>query len=612
MNFPVRIIFSFFGLILLFSKSNAVAQDRQDYRIMDSVMASKPVSPLLCSNFIELGYGIQIEPMWGEMLWNRSFEKFIPYKQISIIWFDLWNSHKDHSKGYKWDWRKEDWYHSGYEHNPWFAAPGKAGYLPINEESTFFINENTGSSVKLEQIAGGIHGIQCISVKNTGRVSGAIAQEGKYLREGTNYIFSGHFRSLKGPITLELRMYPEGEWESPLVTVPFEIPSSEEFFQVKFGFSNKAFRGRATFSVWLPAGAAVMMDALSLTPKNTIAGWRPEAIACASYVKPGVVRFPGGCFASFYNWRDGIGPFDSRKPQPSYFWGGLNYNDVGVAELARFCKAIGSEMMFCVNVYHPSKLEWAHRWDDGTGGKMDFQFPGFTSVEKGARDAADLVAYCNLPAGSHPMADLRVKYGYPEPFGIRYWEMDNEVHRWFAPEEYARAVAIYSKAMKAVDPGIKIGLVTYGVRPGQPAFGDKVPDMLEICGQNIDFLADRRDADAGLDKMLGILRNYEKRTGNYIGYCNTEKLFMGGKMNFSDNSVVDPANRSYQFSKWFYAMNVIRSFMSFQRRGGAVWFVNFNNLANTHNQCVMDTPKEGACVTAPGEAMSLLSNSPAA
>ena len=118
-------------------------------------------------------------------------------------------------------------------------------------------------------------------------------------------------------------------------------------------------------------------------------------------------------------------------------------------------------------------------------------FPQFTSLTKGAEAAADWVAYCNLPAGSHPMANLRVKHGYKEPFHVKYWELDNEVSRWFEAKDYAWAAVIYSKAMKAVDPSINIGLVSYGGRWGSPSYKAQLEDMLNIAGQHIDFLADR-------------------------------------------------------------------------------------------------------------------------
>ncbi|MCK5136385.1 MAG: hypothetical protein KAR19_11405 [Bacteroidales bacterium] len=600
------------GFILSLSFSIACTQHTDCFKVTPEIMVEKPISPLLYSNFIELGYGIQVEPMWGEMLFNRSFEPFSPYKEINKVWFDLCKNKA--CSEFITDWTGEDWYHSGYEHNAWFAAPGFGGPLPIDDSSTFFINENLQSPVKLEQRKGGIHGEQYLFAKNSGEDWGGIAQEGKFLNANNTYLFSGHFKALKAPLKIEIRVYPEGKWEDPLHQIPILINTKAEFEKLEIRFTNHDYTGMATLAIWIPPGSELNIDALSLMPAHTIRGWRPEAIACANRVNPGVIRFPGGCFASFYNWRDGIGPHDTRKPQPSYFWGGLNYNDVGVAELVQFAKAANAQMMYCLNVFHPLKEEWDHRWDDGTGTKMGFEFPEFTDVEVGAREAANLVAYCNLPAGTHPMADLRVSHGYPEPFGIVYWEMDNEVHRWFSHDEYARAVNVYARVMKNVDPAIKVGLVTYGSRKGGPRYSEKLEEMLEICGNQVDFLADRRGAGPGLDNMLQRLRDYENTSGRYIAYCNTEKLFYDGQLNYADNTQDSGewVNRSYMFSKWYFGMNVIKTFMAFQRRGGDVLFVNFNNLANTHNQCVFNTPKEGAYLSASGVALESLSRSPAA
>ncbi len=164
---------------LVLSVCIACEQNTDSFQVTPEIMVKKPISPLLYSNFIELGYGIQVESMWGEMLFNRSFESFSPYKEINKVWFDLCKN-KDCSE-FITDWTGEDWYHSGYEHNPWFAAPGFGGPLPIDDNSTFFINENPESPVKLEQRKGGIHGDQYLVAKNPGGDWGGIAQEGKYL-----------------------------------------------------------------------------------------------------------------------------------------------------------------------------------------------------------------------------------------------------------------------------------------------------------------------------------------------------------------------------------------------------------------------------------------------
>src|SRR5512137_2055374 len=125
------------------------------FTVTTNLLAPKPISPLLYGNFIELGYGVQVEPMMAQMFFNRSFEPFTPYKPISVEWFDLWNDPRDHAKGYKTDWSGEDWYHTGYEHNPWFVAPGRGGRLPIDERSTFIITNGFGVNARLTPQPGG-------------------------------------------------------------------------------------------------------------------------------------------------------------------------------------------------------------------------------------------------------------------------------------------------------------------------------------------------------------------------------------------------------------------------------------------------------------------------
>ena len=92
-----------------------------------------PISRKLASNFIELGYGLQVEGMAAEMFFNRSFEPFYPYRLINKLWYDLLDDENDLNSRCETDWRVFDWYHSSYEHNAWFAFPGVAvfeGLLP--------------------------------------------------------------------------------------------------------------------------------------------------------------------------------------------------------------------------------------------------------------------------------------------------------------------------------------------------------------------------------------------------------------------------------------------------------------------------------------------------
>jgi len=566
-------------------------------------MAETPVSPLLYGHFIELGYGIQSEPMWGEMLFNRSFEPFMPYKWDNISWFDLWRDPADEAKGYETDWSRFDWYHSGYEHNAWFAAPGDAPSLRIDDHSTFIVERSPMRDVRIRLAEGAVHGTRCLSVENhEARAWAGVAQQGKVLRAGQVYRFRGQVRSQDKPLRPEVRFYPEGQWDQPIAVLPL-AQVDEEFGERECVFVNDAFEGRATFSLFIPPQSSVLLDDFSLMPVDTAQGWRPDVLEAAKRVHPGVIRWPGGCFASFYDWRKGIGPASQRVPQPSYFWGGLNSNDVGTAELALFCQELGAEAMICVNLHHPGKREYDYLFGPHRHG---YDFPEFTNLAEGARVAADWVAYCNAPV-DHPLGALRAAHGYPRPFDVRFWEMDNEPLRWFEPKEYARCVVLYARAMKAVDPSIEIGLVTYG-----DGWKDAVPAMLTIAGQDVDFLSDRGHGEKHVDEMLEMLRAYNAAHDTAIRYCDTEWLAYEDAPDAYNNAHIEGYTRSFMFSKWRYAMNIARTLMMWQRKGGAVQFVNFNNFANTHAQSVIETPKDGVYLTAAGCVFELLSRSPAA
>ena len=584
--------------------------------VSPETLAKTPVSELLYSNFLELGYGYQVEAMMTEMLFNRSFETYTPYNSSSWHWFGLFKDQKDHSKGVITDWRDMVWYHSGYEHNDWFAAPGAPGPFNIDVDSTYFIKQSPILNVEFELTKtkeDSRHGTQALRLLNHEETKwGALAQEGKLLRKGQVYKFSGLIKSDGGNSNAELRLYPKGNWDKPIVTLPLS-GIGKEYSLKTAQFRNDDFDGDATFSLWIPPQSSITVDDFSFAPEESFYGFRPDAVEISKKVGPKLMRFPGGCFASLYDWRDGVGPREERVPKTSYFWGGLNYNDIGTDEFAMFSKAIGSEMMFCINMHHPRKKDSKKFRNQHTGEllakpwKHGFDLPEFTDPDQGVRNAVDWVAYCNLPAGTHPMADLRAKNGFKEPHGIKYWECDNETFRWMMAEDYAREVVRYSRAMKAVDPTIQIGLVTYAWDEPEKT----IKAMLEICGKDIDFLADRGNAEEHLDARLELMHAYNKANGTTLKYTNTEWFpWEDGNFNVYEG-VTDNSTWSLN-QRWGHAMFVLKTFMSFQRRGGDVLFVNYNNFANTHAQCVIETPREGVYMSGDGVALSMISRSPAA
>jgi alpha-N-arabinofuranosidase len=125
-----------------------------------------------------------------------------------------------------------------------------------------------------------------------------------------------------------------------------------------------------------------------------------------------VVRWPGGCFADAYHWRDGIGPREKRPRRYGRWKDNTESNQFGTHEFMRFCKLCDVEPYVAANV--------------GMGSPEEFQ---------------NWVEYCNAPAGSTTLADERAANGDREPFGVRYWGVGNE--SWgcggkFTPEDYCR------------------------------------------------------------------------------------------------------------------------------------------------------------------------------
>ena len=568
------------------------------------------ISRKLASNFIELGYGLQVEGMAAEMFFNRSFEPFYPYRMINKLWYDLLEDENDQSSRCETDWRVFDWYHSGYEHNAWFAFPGTAGYQPVRDDSEFIIKDSPYADVHIELMRDNCHGRYAVRVINRASVGG-LAQDGKYCFKETGYSFSGKIRSVSGRGNLYAALYEENTVSDPVCMVPIgEAGTEYKKFEAKLQVPRT---GRYTFVLLTPQDSETVCDDFSLVPDDAVCGFKKSAVEAGGKVAPKVIRWPGGCFASFYDWHKGTG--EKREPDYSYFWGGYQYNDIGTDELASYAEACGGESMICVNMFHPFKRLYDYVAPESLDGDPDDpglvgslhgrDLPQFADKEKGRANAAEWVEYCNGDETTKG-GRARIRNGRIKPYNVKYWEMDNECHRWFKADEYAQECVEYSKAMKAVDPTIKIGMISYCYG------GEALAGMLEIAGKHIDFLADRGIDEGELQKKLALITGYNRIHGTCIKYCNTEWLPLNGAdvYNMVPRSETKK-NKCFMFSKWSYALDAAAEMMMWQRYGDLIDFINFNNLANTHAQSVIETPKEGAYLTAAGEMMSRFSNTAA-
>ena len=155
-----------------------------------------------------------------------------------------------------------------------------------------------------------------------------------------------------------------------------------------------------------------------------VSGFRLDAVEKLRALRVPVLRWPGGCFAETYNWRDGIGPKESRPVRPSWWTyddGRLERNEVGTHEFVKLCRLIGAKPYIGINITSMTPM-----------------------------DARDWMDYCNSPRGSTSLALEREKNGAPEPFGIPFWGVGNET--WggggeMTPENYAHEYRRYAAVL---------------------------------------------------------------------------------------------------------------------------------------------------------------------
>lgn len=126
-------------------------------------------------------------------------------------------------------------------------------------------------------------------------------------------------------------------------------------------------------------------------------GFRNDVVAALRNLSVPVIRWPGGCFADEYHWREGIGARNKRPVKVNTHWGGVTEpNAVGTHEFFELLRQVGAEAYIAGNVGNGSPQEMAE-W----------------------------VEYMTAPAGS--LADLRAKNGHKEPWAVPYFGIGNEL-----------------------------------------------------------------------------------------------------------------------------------------------------------------------------------------
>ncbi len=333
----------------------------------------------------------------------------------------------------------------GAERSPWSAFPAPEAVRMVSEDS--FVGEHTPEIVLSDGGAAGL------------------VQDGLGLVAGREYVARLRLagRGDVGRVEVAL-VWGDGLAERMTVAIhELGVPFSKTILHFQAGAGTDD--GRLEISA-LGSGS-LRVGAVSLMPADNVYGMRPDTLALLKELDSPVYRWPGGNFVSGYDWRDGLGERDLRPPRKNPAWTGIEHSDFGLDEFMTFCRVLKTEPYIAVN--------------SGLGD---------------VKGAVEELLYANAAADT-PMGELRAGNGHPEPYGVHWWGIGNEMYGgWqlghIPLEDYIAKHNRFAEAMRAADPSIE--LVAVG------AVGGWSEGMMKHCADHMDLVSEHfyRGNQAGL------------------------------------------------------------------------------------------------------------------
>ena len=355
-----------------------------------------------------------------------------------------------------------------------------------------------------------------------------------------------------GPVTISL----ESDVNIGQVYAAFDLVNitKGDWRRYEFTLNSTISDPLARFAVLFPGTGTLWIDQVSLMPGDSAPGGvRRDVFEKIKLLKPAFIRWPGGNVAQDYHWLWGIGPRDQRVTWTNLSWKNEpEPSDFGTDEFVAFARAAGAEPSITVNV-------------EGRGATVE--------------EAAAWVEYCNGPATSKYGA-MRAANGHPDPFGVKLWEVGNEIWGdWVRghsdAETYARNYIRYAKAMRAVDPSIKL----IAVGDNNMTWNRTV---LRAAGDGIDYLAihhyyGRHEAGNDLSKLLARPLFFERFYGDVLQLLRELKLEGRVKLAINEWGLDLPTGRQYSIEAALYGARLMNVF---ERSGELVEMSAVSDLVN--------------------------------
>jgi alpha-N-arabinofuranosidase len=372
--------------------------------------------------------------------------------------------------------------------------------------------------------------------------------DGIPVKAGETYDLSFHVRlhgGRVGPLRVAIEK-PDGT-----VLASSELPAPGPAWEKReFTLKPNASEPKARLVITAASVGAFTLDMVSMFTRDTFKGrkngMRKDIGQAIADLKPGVLRFPGGCLVhgngldNAYRWKETVGPVEQRRPKWNR-WGYHQTFGLGYFEFFQFCEDIGAKPLPIL----PAGVS--------CGFAKPFEVAAEAQIQEMIQDAIDLVEFANGPADSK-WGSVRAAMGHPQPFGLEYIGLGNEEHD---TKSFREIFPRFVTALRAKHPEIKI-VGTSGLGPKIPLF-----DLMETNGVDISdehyyeapewFIANRNRFDSFKRGKTKIFVGEYASKGNKQFNAVAEAVYLTGIERNSDLVVMGayaPLLARYNFTQW--------------------------------------------------------------
>jgi hypothetical protein len=306
---------------------------------------------------------------------------------------------------------------------------------------------------------------------------------GMGLKKDLHYDFSFLYRSSYAGIKMHVELLnAKNEIIGRTVT---EIPASTDWTKQSVSLQSAATELKGQCRTWFEGTGQVDLDMISLFPEDTWkkrpGGMRADMVQLLADMKPGFIRFPGGCIvegfdiSQRYQWKKTIGPVDQRqliinrwnfefahRPAPDYF----QTFGLGFFEYFQLAEDIGAEPLPILNCGMACQFNSA-------------ELVPLDQLDPYIQDALDLIEFANGDLNS-TWGKIRSAMGHPAPFNLKLLGIGNE--NW--GPQYLERLALFQKAIKEKYPQVKL-ITSSGTDPDGARF-----DLLNssLRKMNVDYI----------------------------------------------------------------------------------------------------------------------------